>query len=233
MCGTADGPPPRIRQPGASRPASRPAGLRAGGGVALRAVPARRLGPARVDDLVDAVDQAVVRLDVGGVARARRRRLDAAEGVVEEVLAEHAPVGDRRALDGGEVGRAERVLVHDALDDVVLAHRLGERAGDRGELLARHVAWREHRDVGLGQVDAVLLARRQEGGEGVVLLEVGLLLGRVLQGTNLLPVQVRALHRGQRVGDVGHHGCRHPRAVAGTRADNKRGGASESEGEHW
>ena len=113
------------------------------------------LGPARVDDLVEHVDEAVVGLDVALVAGARRRGHGGAESVVNEVLAEHAAVGDRRALGRGERSARERVAVDDALDDVVLADFLRERAVHRGELGDGLVARREDGDVRRREVDAV------------------------------------------------------------------------------
>ena len=97
-----------------------------GRGVAGRAVAAGRLSPSRVDDLVDHVDEAVVGLDVGLVGGAGGRVVDVGEGVVDEVLAEHAAVGDLRALDRGEVGAGEAVSVDLALDNVVSADVLVE-----------------------------------------------------------------------------------------------------------
>jgi len=131
--------------------------LRSAGGrsVARRAVAAGRLRPARVDALVDHVDDTVVGLDVARVAGAGGRGLDGAEGVVDEVLAEHAAVGDRAALERGEVGAAEGAGRDHTLDDMVLAHLLGERTRHRGELLAGPVAWGEDGDVRLAKVDTV------------------------------------------------------------------------------
>merc|ERR1719263_2397004 len=110
------------------------------GRLASDLVEARRLRPPRVDDLVDHVDGAIVGLDVALVARARGRRLDGAEGVVNEVLAEHAAVGDLAALDRGEVGAGEGVRVDLALDDVVRADILRQLPIGRRVLRASLVA---------------------------------------------------------------------------------------------
>merc|ERR1712006_58254 len=91
-----------------------PTRLRAGGDVE-----ALGLRPSRVDDLVDHVDDTVVALDVALVAGARGRGHGGTEGVVDEVLAEHAAVGDLGALDRGEVGAGEGVGADDTRDDVV------------------------------------------------------------------------------------------------------------------
>jgi len=138
--------------------------LRAG---ALRAVAASGLRPARVEAFVDEVDEPVVGLDVALVARARRRGLDGAEGVVHEVLAEHAPVGDLAPLDRGEVRAGEGVRVDLALDDVVRADILRQLPIDRGVLLASPVAGGEDGDARLVEVDAVLRAGGEEDVEGM------------------------------------------------------------------
>mmetsp|Transcript_39332 Transcript_39332/g.103756 ORF Transcript_39332/g.103756 Transcript_39332/m.103756 type:complete len:255 (-) Transcript_39332:47-811(-) len=205
-----------------------------GRGVTGRAVAAGRLRPARVDDLVEHVDQAVVGRDVGLVAGARRRVGHVGEGVVEEVLAEHAAVGDRGALERGKLAVGERVRVDDALDDVVLADRLGQLAARRGELVARVVARREDGDVRLVEVNAVRLAGTEEGGVRVELLEVGLLERGVLERALLAPVDVRSLDGRERVASAGHHGRRHAHLLHHRHgvADDEGGRREGSDGKH-
>jgi len=178
------------------------------------------------------VDHAVVGLDVAREAGARRRGHGAGDGVVEKVLAEHAAVGDRGALGRGERRARERVQVHDALDDVVLADGLRERAVHRGVLVARLVARGEDGDVRRGEVNAVLRARAEERGVFVVLLEVRLLQHGHLQRALLAPVQIRAVHGRQRVGDGRHLGHRDARVDHLRRADDERRGHHGGDGKH-
>merc|ERR1719263_958596 len=126
------------------------------GRLASDLVEARRLRPPRVDDLVDHVDGAIVGLDVALVARAGGRRLDGAEGIVKEVLAKHAAVGDLAALDRGEVGAGERARADLTLDDVIRATILRQFPVNRCILRASLVARGEDGDARLIEVDAVL-----------------------------------------------------------------------------
>ncbi|CAH0368550.1 unnamed protein product [Pelagomonas calceolata] len=150
---------------------------------------------------VDGVDDAVVALDVrrpvGRLGRALR--LEADDGVVEPVLAELAVVGQRAAVERLLV-RVEGVHRLLALDHVVLEHVSRDRRADLVVVLVEgRVGRREERVLTAREVDALLGERGRELVEVVVALDVGLVVAE--EHAVRAPEDLRALHRGEGVGD--------------------------------
>eukprot|EP00321_Phaeocystis_globosa_P009761 CAMPEP_0118827940 /NCGR_PEP_ID=MMETSP1162-20130426/15955_1 /TAXON_ID=33656 /ORGANISM="Phaeocystis Sp, Strain CCMP2710" /LENGTH=209 /DNA_ID=CAMNT_0006758821 /DNA_START=170 /DNA_END=796 /DNA_ORIENTATION=- len=183
------------------------------------------LGPAGLEHEVARVHDAVVARDVGRVGGrlGRALRADAGGGVVNEVLAEHAAVGQLAALQGGEVGGRELALFDLALDDVVLAHVRGQHAARLLELVDNRVGRHEDRDVGLVEVDAEGGARGGELLVRVLAPHVRLLLHRVLQRAVGAPQDVRAGQGVARLADGRH--------ADGAGAGGRRGADHQARGE--
>eukprot|EP00964_Phaeocystis_antarctica_P048492 scaffold28078_cov57-Phaeocystis_antarctica.AAC.7 len=183
------------------------------------------LGPAGLEHEVARVHEAVVARDVrrvrGGLGGALRGH--AGGGVVDEVLAEHAAVGELAALQGDHLGGREGALGDLALDHVVLAHLGREHAARRLEVVDDQVRRHEDGDVGLGQVDAVGGARGGELLVRVLAPDLGLLLHGHLQRAVRAPHDVGTGHGVASLADRRH--------ADGADAGGRRGADHEARGE--
>merc|ERR1719231_501090 len=183
---------------------------------------------ARDEDGVDAMDDAVVAIDVGGPVGGLGGALglEANDGVVEPVLAELA-VGSQGAALERDLVRVEAVEGFLARDDVVLEDVRGDRRADLlGVLVERSVRGREEGVLAVAEVDARGLELAGESPEHVVALDLVLLVAD--EDAVRAPEDLRALEARHRVDDAGVERRRRARRGHARRREG-RGTSSEAE----